>query len=66
MSLGHRDPMTFKKLPILEWLPLSCHVLTLERLARNFQNEALHQYVHELMRGQDPRESEWFKRLVQP
>lgn len=63
MSAGFRDPFTFKKLPILDWLPLNCHVLNLNRLAREFRNEALHQYVHELMQGMDPRQSDWFKRI---
>lgn len=63
MSLGHRDPFTFKKLPIGEWLPLNRHLLTMERLVREFQNEAAHQYLHELIQGKDPWESDWFKRL---
>lgn len=61
MSLGYRRPFTFKKLPISDWLPLGCHVLTIQRLASEFRNEELHQYIHELMQGVDPRDSDWFK-----
>lgn len=62
--LGHRDPMTFRKLPILDWLPLSCHVLNVERMVREHCNVELYQYIHELMQGMDPRESDWFKRSI--
>lgn len=67
---GFRDPFTYrsehpaKRLGLIGRLALTNHVLDVERLARGFHNVELHQYLHELMQGNDPRESDWFKRIA--
>lgn len=61
MSIGYRSPYTFKDLPTIESLRLTNHVLVIERLHDAHSNENLHQYIYELMQGNDPRELSWFK-----
>lgn len=66
---GYRDPITFRsehpsnRIGLTASVRLTSHVLDVERLAREHRNVELHQYIHELMQGGDPRESEWFKRM---
>lgn len=53
--LGYRDPYTYKALPLLPSMALTTHVLNIERLVEGHRNQDLHQYVHLLMEGKDPR-----------
>lgn len=63
-QLGYRDPMTYRKLGTNPSLRLTNHVLNVERLAQGRHNVELHQYIHELIQGQNPMESDWFKKSV--
>ena len=66
---GFRDPFTYRsehpshRIGMIARMGLTNHVLDVERLALEHRNVELHQYLHELMQGGDPRDSEWFKRL---
>lgn len=66
MERGYRDPMTYRRLPLVESMRVTRHVMTLAKLSSEFRNVALHQYVHELMQGKDPMESDWFRRIKDP
>lgn len=56
MTLGHREARTYKALPLLPALALTTHVLNVERLVEERRNEDLHEYLHLLMQGKDPRQ----------
>lgn len=58
---GYRDPMTYRKsVGMIESMALTNHVLNIEGLVAGHYNVYLHQYVYELSKGLDPRESAWF------
>lgn len=60
--LGYRDPMTYRKADTITAMVLNSHVMNMEMLVGANDNVAKHQYMYELMSGEDPRQSEWFKR----
>lgn len=64
MELGYRDPFTYKTLPLIPSIQLTNHVLNIESLIHKHRNVAVHQYIHELMSGKDPRDSKWYKNIV--
>lgn len=60
MPLGYRDPMTYKDLDTVASMKLTNHVLNIEMLKEKRDNVGMHQYIHELMQGKDPRKSDWW------
>lgn len=56
-EIGYRDPFTYKSLPTIESIRLTNHVLNVEALAKSYRNEALHEYLHLLSQGEDPRKN---------
>lgn len=53
--------MTFKSLPTVAGTALINHTMNIRSLQNKFAYEHAHQYVHELMQGEDPRQSDWFQ-----
>ena len=64
MELGYRDPFTYKTLPLIPSMSLTSHVLNIENLIHKHMNVEVHQYLHELSSGIDPRQSKWYKNIV--